>query len=307
MRTFMLASAAALAIATPAMATNDNTPYVGIDAGITSANRQDLLGNVVFTNTGPTGFTTQTIGSTRYRRGYDVDLNAGYDFGMFRLEGELGYKSVKSRNPTLSNTFVTAINTGAGTTYTTTTDFNLGRRTTVWSGMANALLDLGGNGGIGGFAGAGAGYASVHQFGSGSGHFAWQLLAGVYAPVTPNLDIGLKYRYFHAGRNNGSTTYAFATGATTCGTFACSPGVATFTNGDRYTSHSLMLNLTYNLGARAAVVPAAAPPPPPPPPAPAAPATQTCPDGSVIDATATCPAPPPPPPPPAPAARGERG
>ena len=191
MRTFMLASAAALAIATPAMATNDNTPYVGIDAGITSANRQDLLGNVVFTNTGPTGFTTQTIGSTRYRRGYDVDLNAGYDFGMFRLEGELGYKSVKSRNPTLSNTFVTAINTGAGTTYTTTTDFNLGRRTTVWSGMANALLDLGGNGGIGGFAGAGAGYASVHQFGSGSGHFAWQLLAGVYAPVTSNLDIGL--------------------------------------------------------------------------------------------------------------------
>jgi len=46
-----------------------------------------------------------------------------------------------------------------------------------------------------------------------------------------------------------------------------------------------------------------APPPPPPPPPP--PATQTCPDGSVIDATATCPAPPPPPPPPAPAP--ERG
>ena len=43
------------------------------------------------------------------------------------------------------------------------------------------------------------------------------------------------------------------------------------------------------------------PPPPPPPP----PATQTCPDGSVIEATATCPAPPPPPPPPPPAP--ERG
>ena len=45
------------------------------------------------------------------------------------------------------------------------------------------------------------------------------------------------------------------------------------------------------------------PPPPPPPPPP--PATQTCPDGSVIEATATCPAPPPPPPPPPPAP--ERG
>ena len=43
----------------------------------------------------------------------------------------------------------------------------------------------------------------------------------------------------------------------------------------------------------------------PPPPPPAAPATQTCPDGSVILATDACPAPPPPPPPPAP--EPERG
>jgi len=42
----------------------------------------------------------------------------------------------------------------------------------------------------------------------------------------------------------------------------------------------------------------------PPPPAPEAPATQTCPDGSVILATSVCPAPPPPP---APVERGERG
>ena len=43
----------------------------------------------------------------------------------------------------------------------------------------------------------------------------------------------------------------------------------------------------------------------PPPPPPMAPATQTCPDGSVILATDACPAPPPPPPPPAP--EPERG
>jgi len=48
-----------------------------------------------------------------------------------------------------------------------------------------------------------------------------------------------------------------------------------------------------------------APLPPPPPPAP--PATQTCPDGSVILATDVCPPPPPPPPPPAPAPEPERG
>lgn len=50
----------------------------------------------------------------------------------------------------------------------------------------------------------------------------------------------------------------------------------------------------------------AAPLPPMPPPPPPPPATQTCADGSVIEATATCQAPPPPPPPP-PAAAPERG
>jgi outer membrane immunogenic protein len=69
--------------------------------------------------------------------------------------------------------------------------------------------------------------------------------------------------------------------------------------------------LTGLLGLGVLFGPSAAPvviaPPPPPPPAPVAPATQTCPDGSVILATDICPAPPvemaPPPPPPAP----ERG
>jgi TonB-dependent receptor len=66
----------------------------------------------------------------------------------------------------------------------------------------------------------------------------------------------------------------------------------------------------YTAGVRFHLAPTrAAPPPPvtaPPPPPPVA--TQTCPDGSVVEATATCPAPPPPPPPPPPPAQsGERG
>ncbi|MFL6737480.1 MAG: TonB-dependent receptor [Sphingomonas sp.] len=64
------------------------------------------------------------------------------------------------------------------------------------------------------------------------------------------------------------------------------------------------------LGERWKMADAAAPPPPPPvmlPPPP--PATQTCPDGSVVDAAAACPMPPPPaaPPPPPPATVPERG
>jgi iron complex outermembrane recepter protein len=61
------------------------------------------------------------------------------------------------------------------------------------------------------------------------------------------------------------------------------------------------VTLRGKLGFTRAAAPEYTPTPPPPPPA-----TQTCPDGSVIDATATCPPPPAPPPPP-PATQGERG
>jgi hypothetical protein len=174
--------------------------------------------------------------------------------------------------------------------------------------MLNGLLDFGGNGHLGGYAGGGVGYASVKQFGDSKGKLAWQLIAGVYAPVSPNIDIGLKYRFFHAGSNSASHDVAFSTGAAVCGPvdapFACSPGVATFSNNSKFSSNSLLASLVYSFGGVAAPPPP--PPSPPPPPPPPAPATQTCPDGSVILATSACPAPPPPPPPP-PVERGERG
>jgi outer membrane immunogenic protein len=68
-----------------------------------------------------------------------------------------------------------------------------------------------------------------------------------------------------------------------------------------------LLGIGVLFGSPAEPVVVAPPPPLPPAPEPVAPATQTCPDGSVILATDACPAPPvemaPPPPPPAP----ERG
>jgi outer membrane immunogenic protein len=71
---------------------------------------------------------------------------------------------------------------------------------------------------------------------------------------------------------------------------------------DGITRHQVVLTAGLRFGPRAAPPPpppVEAPPPPPPPVA-----TQTCPDGTVIPATDTCPAPPPPPPPPP---SGERG
>lgn len=63
------------------------------------------------------------------------------------------------------------------------------------------------------------------------------------------------------------------------------------------------ITLRTKLGLARPAAPAYVAPPPPPPP----PATQTCPDGSVIDAAAVCPLPPAPPPPPPPPSSGERG
>jgi opacity protein-like surface antigen len=302
MRTLLLAAAATVAIAAPAAA-KDGSPYVGIEGGILFPQKQTVFGSVDFTDPTLTDISRTDVASVRYKKGYDLDLIGGYDFGMFRLEGELGYKRAKAKSLNVSDAFITGLNAGAGTAFTTDTNFNIDDKASVFSAMVNGLVDFGGNGGVGGYLGAGAGYAKVTQFGSSNGKFAWQLLAGVYTPISDNLDIGLKYRYFRAGKSSGSDAFPFTAGTGTCGTATCSGGTAFFDTDSRFTSHSLLASLVYNFASAAPPPPA----PPPPPPPPAAPATQTCPDGSVIEATATCPPPPPPPPPPAPVERGERG
>jgi len=300
MKRILLVAAASAAFATPALA-KDGSPYVGVEGGILFPKSQTVFGNIDFTNAATADFARDDVASVKYKKGYDVDLIGGYDFGMFRLEGELGYKRAKAKSLRVNDAFVTALNTGAGTDFVGGA-FDIGGKTSVLSGMVNGLVDFGGNGGPGFYAGGGVGYANVKQFGSSDGKFAWQLLAGAYMPVSNNLDIGLKYRYFRAGSSNSSEAVPFTAGATTCGALPCSGGVATFDADSRFSSHSLLASLVYNFGGEAA-----APPPPPPPPAPAAeaPATQTCPDGSVILATAACAVPPPPPP--APVTQGERG
>jgi hypothetical protein len=161
--------------------------------------------------------------------------------------------------------------------------------------MANALLDGDFGGGFGGYIGGGAGRAWADLGGDSDNAWAYQGIAGIRYAVSPNVDVGLKYRYFRTGK------LGFNDGFTLNGT-----NFTTEAKGN-YASNSLLASLVYNFNSSEpapAPVPAAAPPPPPP----AAPATQTCADGSVILATSACPAPPPPPPPPPPpASTGERG
>ena len=63
-------------------------------------------------------------------------------------------------------------------------NFGNGGSASVYSAMVNALVDFGGNGSIGGYAGGGVGYASVQAVRQSSGKLAWQLIAGVYAPIS---------------------------------------------------------------------------------------------------------------------------
>ena len=296
MHKYLLAAVAAAAIATPAMA-RDGSGYVGIEGGALFPKNQHVNATVDFTDPLVTDISSTRAATIKNKTGYDVDLIGGYDFGMFRLEGELGYKRSSLKSANFNDTFITAFNTGAGTTFTGD-EFDLNGHTSVLSGMINGLVDFGGNGGVGAYAGGGFGRARVKELGDSDSAWAWQLLAGVYMPVSDNIDVGLKYRYFHTGNLDFNDSVTFA------GVGAGSGGVAAFDAGNHYSSHSLLASLVFNFGAPAAApAPVLAPPPPPP----AAPATQTCPDGSVILATSSCPVPPPPPPPPPPVERGERG
>ena len=254
-RIALILTLTALASATPALA-HDGQVYAGVDGGIIIGTGLDLNG-----------------GDEDIAEGYDIDGFAGYDFGLFRVEGEAAYKHVEAEE-------------------TQAVGLTPGVDVSVISGMVNGLFELGDEN-VSAYAGGGVGYAHVKQFGDSDNAFAWQLIAGASVPVSSNVDVGLKYRYFRTAGLNFHDDAALA-----------DSGVGIDSNG-KFSSHSVLASLIYHFGAPGpapAPIPAAAPAPPPPPP----PATQTCPDGSVILATDVCAAPPPPPPPPAPPA-GERG
>ena len=290
MRTLLLATAASLAFATPALA-RDGSIYAGVEGGALFVGDMDVDGAVDFDD--------PLVADIDFKTGYDIDAILGYDFGMFRLEGELGYKRAKADNLELAPGFLTAINTAAGTAFTDE-DFDLDGKVSVLSGMLNGMVDFGASDSINFSLGAGVGRARVKALGESDSAWAYQLIAGARMPVSDNVDVGLKYRYFRTGKLNFADEFDFVpVGA------GLSGGTAFLDTSDRFSSHSLLASLIFNFGgAVAAPEPAPLPPPPPPP---AAPATQTCPDGSVIAVTDSCPLPPPPPPPPAPVERGERG
>ena len=284
MRKHLLVAVAAAAIATPALAQTSG-PYVGIEGGVMFPRDTDVDATVTYDDPDFGTVTYPNAIDLDYKRGWDVDAIAGYDFGMFRVEGELGYKRAKLDELQYDQDFIDDYEDATGVDLTDV-DFDIGGKVSVLSGMVNGLVDLD-VGGARVYGGGGAGRARVKLLGDSDSAWAYQLIAGVGVPVSSNVEAGLKYRYFRTGKLNFSDN-ATATDADLL-----------FNNDSKFSSHSVLASLIFNFGSPAAapvVVPAAAPAPVAAPP----PATQTCPDGSVILATEYCPAPPPPPPPPAP-------
>lgn len=268
MRKYLLAAAAAAVVSSPGLA-RDGSPYIGIEGGyiVKADTKFDVERN---------GVTFDDAIELDYKNGYDVDAILGYDFGAIRAEAEIGHKRLKISD--IEGT--TAFNTAVGRALTPNED---GGRVKVTSGMLNLLVDIGQPSGLGFYAGGGAGLARVKALGDRDSGFAWQLLAGARAPVSENVDVGLKYRYFNASSVDLDRTVN---------------GIG-FSSDGKLTSHSILASLIFNFGAPARVVPAPVYSQPPavvapyqaPPPV----ATQTCYDGSVIPVTSYCPLPPQPP------------
>src|SRR4051812_17640657 len=139
---------ASTALTTPAFA-KDGSAYIGIDLGVTKPLKTKL------------DFSNGTINvdnalELRHKLGYDADLVAGYDFGMFRLELEAAYKRSSLKNADADVAAVTAVRSPlAGGRV------DASGHASVPSGMLNALFDLGGDDGFGGSIGAGIGLARV--------------------------------------------------------------------------------------------------------------------------------------------------
>ena len=256
MKKLLFASAALMAFAIPAAPAlaADGAPYIGIEGGLMKARPSD------YDRSTAAGYFDYL--DVKHKLGYDVDAIVGYDFGMFRLEAEGAYKRAKHRDYIIDVNAPGPFPGGvvAGGRY----DGN--GRTSVTSLMLNGLVDLGVDAGTSFYAGGGIGYARVSQTIESLGtqnlhfkdsHLAYQGIVGVRTAITPNLDAGLKYRYFSAGKLKDDLFGALAPAGYT--------GARTYVH-----SHSVLASLIYNFTAAPPPPPPPAvvetPPPPPPPP-----------------------------------------
>ena len=108
-----------------------------------STNHRSTDLDVILNNTSVTPNTSATFDDgykVKYKTGYDIDAILGYKLGIFRLEGEAGYKRAKVKSLGVGAPLVSAVGTASGTT-ATAADFDVGNHIGIKTLMGNALLD----------------------------------------------------------------------------------------------------------------------------------------------------------------------
>ena len=175
-----LALASTALAASPAAATTDNAGYFGIEAGLWFPNDTDVDFDY------DRSFEAEL--ELEHDMGFDGDIIAGYDFGAFRLEGELAYKTAGIDDATLDF--------GDGEV-----DLDADGDISVWSLMGNVLWNPRLSDRMDAYLGGGIGWAWT-KLDEDDGEsfkdnaFAWQLIAGIGYQISDNIELGLKYRYF---------------------------------------------------------------------------------------------------------------
>lgn len=257
MRKLAIGVALATTALTPAMA-RDGAWYAGVEGGAMIVEDTDFDVNGIEDDL-----------TIDHDYGYNADAIVGYDFGAVRIEAEVGYQSADADEVITGQQGIRGGNLGPQSVNDINGDTN------VLSFMVNGLLDFGDDDGIQGFVGGGAGVARVDSelvlantfLDDSDTGFAWQAIAGVRAPLSQNVDVGLKYKFFNVPEvdlvSNAGDSYE-----------------------GRYRSHSILGSLIFNFGAPDAVAPPPPPPPPattaPPPPPPPPPAQVSCNSGPYI-------------------------
>src|ERR671911_2159683 len=84
----IMAALASTALATPAVA-RDNSWYVGVEGGAMIVEDTKFDFDI---DDGEVDLDVNDAVIVNYSTGFDLDLIGGYDFGGFRLEGEIGWK-----------------------------------------------------------------------------------------------------------------------------------------------------------------------------------------------------------------------
>lgn len=175
-----------------------------------------FMGISVPLNANVTGFDYYEDISFNERVEFDPGINlggtAGYDFGIFRLEGELSYKEGEIAN----------ISDQAGTNRYRNADGTLG----ALAMMFNAFFDLHNSSPVTPYLGGGIGFAAMHlsdTFGTLNNSriilyeedddsvFAYQVGAGLEVALNPRLSLDFGYRYFATTKARFGTNLDIAT------------------------------------------------------------------------------------------------